>query len=248
MNLKKKIIYNRIILKISGDFLQKDNYLDVNNDLINNFITVIKNIIPLGVQIGIVIGGGSIFKGKKLAQNNNIKTVLGDHIGILSTIINGLLLCSQMNLHNINTVIMSAVAIKNICDEYNIIKALNLIKNNHIIIFVGGLGCPAFTTDTAACLRGIELEADAIFKITKVNGVFAQDPIKFPHAKFYKKIDYNFILYRQLNIMDHTSIILSRDANIPIHILNINKIGFLQQIITGCSIKGEVIGTLITNI
>ncbi|QJC30424.1 UMP kinase [Enterobacteriaceae endosymbiont of Neohaemonia nigricornis] len=240
--INNKIVYKRIILKISGDFLQKNYYLNVNNDLIKNLINEIKYIISLGVQIAIVIGAGNYFKGRNITLNNNIKPVLGDHIGMLFTIINGLILNDNINSKGINAIIMSSLPIPGICNEYNINKALNIIQSNKIIIFVGGTGCSVFTTDTAACLRGIELEAQAVLKITKVNGVYSKDPIKYSNAVLYKKLTYNDVLHKKLDVMDQTAIILARNVSMPIHILNINQSGSLYKILTG-----NIIGTIITN-
>ncbi|QJC33710.1 UMP kinase [Enterobacteriaceae endosymbiont of Donacia provostii] len=241
MNTKKKIFYNRIILKISGEFLQGKNISGIDNKLLNYIIQEIQSILPLGIEIGIVIGGGNLFRGRYCNKNNNVKRVLGDQIGMISTIINGLLLYNSFKNKLINVYLMSSLPIKSICQEYNIFKAIDLIKNN-IIILTGGLGNPLFTTDTTACLRAIELEADAVLKATKVNGVYSKDPINYSNAKFFNLINYDYLIKNKIKIMDNTAFLLARDYNIPIHIFNIYKPGSLYKIITG-----QIIGTIIKN-
>ncbi|QJC38569.1 UMP kinase [Enterobacteriaceae endosymbiont of Donacia fulgens] len=239
MNIKKKIIYNRIILKISGEFLQGKNLSGIDNKLLDYIIKEIKSILPLGIEIAIVIGGGNLFRGKYCNGNNNLKRVLGDQIGMLSTIINGLLLYQSIKNKLINVYLMSSLPIPGICTGYNAFKAIDLIKKN-IIILTGGIGNPLFTTDTTACLRGIELEANAILKATKVNGVYSKDPINYSNAKFFNKIDYDYVIKKKIKIMDNTAFILARDYNVPIHIFNIQKPGSLYRILTG-KIEGTVI-------
>ncbi|QJC36932.1 UMP kinase [Enterobacteriaceae endosymbiont of Donacia vulgaris] len=241
MNIKSKIIYNRIILKISGEFLQGKNFSGVDNKLLDYLIQEIKSILPLGIELAIVIGGGNLFRGKYCKDNNNLKRVLGDQIGMLSTIINGLLLYQSVKNKLINVYLMSSIPIQGICQEYNAFKAIDLIKNN-IIILTGGIGNPLFTTDTTACLRGIELEANAILKATKVNGVYSKDPVNYSDAEFFNKINYDYVIKKKIRIMDNTAFILARDYNIPIHIFNIQKPGSLYRILTG-----KIEGTIIKN-
>ncbi|QJC35302.1 UMP kinase [Enterobacteriaceae endosymbiont of Donacia proxima] len=241
MKIKKKIVYNRIILKISGEFLQGKNLSGIDNKLLNYIIQEIKSILPLGIEIGIVIGGGNLFRGRYCDENNNIKRVLGDQIGMISTIINGLLLYHSIKNKLINVYLMSSLPIKGICKEYDTFKAIDLIKNN-IVILAGGIGNPLFTTDTTACLRAIELEADAILKATKVDGVYSKDPINYPDAEFFHKINYDYVIKKKIKIMDSTAFLLAHDYNIPIHIFNIKKTGSLYKILTG-----KNIGTIIKN-
>ncbi|QJC34902.1 UMP kinase [Enterobacteriaceae endosymbiont of Donacia piscatrix] len=241
MKIKKKIVYNRIILKISGEFLQGKNLSGIDNKLLDYIIQEIKSILPLGIEIGIVIGGGNLFRGRYCNENNNIKRVLGDQIGMISTIINGLLLYHSIKKKLINVYLMSSLPIQGICKEYNTFKAIDLIKN-HIVILAGGIGNPLFTTDTTACLRAIELEADAILKATKVDGVYSKDPINYPNAKFFHTINYDYVIKKRIKIMDNTAFFLANDYNIPIHIFNIQKPGSLYKILTG-----KIIGTIIKN-
>ncbi|QJC35710.1 UMP kinase [Enterobacteriaceae endosymbiont of Donacia sparganii] len=241
MNIKKKIIYDRIILKISGEFLQGKNLSGIDNKLLDYIIQEIKSILPLGIEIGIVIGGGNLFRGKYCNGNNNLKRVLGDQIGMLSTIINGLLLYHSIKKKLINVCLMSSFSIQGICNGYNTFEAIDLIKKK-IIILTGGIGNPLFTTDTTACLRGIELEANAVLKATKVNGVYSKDPINYSDAKFFNKINYDYVIKKKIKIMDNTAFILARDYNMPIHVFNIQKPGSLYRIVTG-----QIEGTIIKN-
>ncbi|QJC29969.1 UMP kinase [Enterobacteriaceae endosymbiont of Plateumaris sericea] len=243
MNMKNKLIYKRVIIKISGEFLQDKNDLSItiNINQLNYIIQEIKTILPLGIQIGIVIGGGNLFRGKSIVLNNNLDRIIADQMGILATIINGLALYNVMQLYLKNIYLMSSIKINGICDGYDIIKARNLIDNNNIIILSGGIGNPLFTTDTTVSLRGIELEANAILKATKVNGVYSKDPIENYDAKFYRKLTYDYVLKKKIQVMDYTAFILARDYDIPIHIFNINKSGSLYRVLTG-----EKEGTIIS--
>ncbi|QJC28189.1 UMP kinase [Enterobacteriaceae endosymbiont of Plateumaris braccata] len=242
MKIKNKLIYKRVIIKISGEFLQDRNDLSItiNINQLNYIIQEIKKILPLGIQIGIVIGGGNLFRGKSIVLNNNLDRIIADQMGILATIINGLALYNSMKLYLKNIYLMSSIKINGICDEYDIMKARNLIKDN-IIILSGGIGNPLFTTDTTVSLRGIELEADAILKATKVNGVYSKDPQKNYDAKFYSKLTYDYVLKKKIQVMDDTAFILARDYDIPIHIFNINRSGSLYRVLTG-----EIEGTIIS--
>ncbi|QJC28642.1 UMP kinase [Enterobacteriaceae endosymbiont of Plateumaris consimilis] len=242
MKIKNSLIYKRVIIKISGEFLQDkhDLSITININQLNYIIEEIKKILPLGIQIGIVIGGGNLFRGKSIVLNNNLDRIIADQMGILATIINGLALYNSMKLYFKNIYLMSSIKINGICDEYDIIKARSLINDN-IMILSGGIGNPLFTTDTTASLRGIELEANAILKATKVNGVYSKDPEKHYDAKFYSKLTYDCVLKKKIQVMDDTAFILARDYDIPIHIFNINKSGSLYRILTG-----ETEGTIIS--
>ncbi|QJC29084.1 UMP kinase [Enterobacteriaceae endosymbiont of Plateumaris rustica] len=234
MKTKNKLIYKRVIIKISGEFLQDKNDLSltININQLNYIIQEIKKILPLGIQIGIIIGGGNLFRGKSIVLNNNLDRIIADQMGILATIINGLALYNSMKLYLKNIYLMSSIKINGICNEYNIIKARDLINHN-IIILSGGIGNPLFTTDTTASLRGIELAVDAILKATKVDGVYSKDPVVNYDAKFYNKLTYDYVLKKKIQVMDDTALILARDYNIPIHIFNINKSGSLYRVLTG---------------
>ncbi|HXK00306.1 MAG TPA: UMP kinase [Buchnera sp. (in: enterobacteria)] len=234
-------VYKRIILKISGEVLKSSNKFDINLILLNRIIKEIKNLTELGIQVGIVVGGGNFIRGSNI-KDIGISGITSDHMGILATIINGLVIKNAMNLCNIKTYLMSAIPVSGICEHYNVEKAINFLSNRYVLIFSGGIGHPFFTTDSAACLRGIEVKADIILKATKVDGVYSADPKKYCDAVIYSKIKYKDALIQNLKIMDTTAFTLARDHNLPICIFNMYKSGALYRIIMG---KPE--GTLITS-
>ncbi|CUR53863.1 Uridylate kinase [Serratia symbiotica] len=234
-----KFPYQRILLKLSGEILQGSECFGIDIPILNRIAKEIKELIKLGIQISIVIGGGNLFRGSKL-KKIGINHVISDHIGILSTIINGLFIYDALYRINVNSNLMSIIPLNNICENYHWIKAINLLKNNRVVILSAGTGNPFFTTDSAACLRGIEIEANIILKATKVAGVYSSDPIKNPNAILYKKLSYQDVLKNELKIMDISALTLARDYNIPIRVFNINIPGILYRIVMG---KNE--GTLI---
>ncbi|XBC43518.1 MAG: UMP kinase [Buchnera aphidicola (Meitanaphis flavogallis)] len=231
--------FKRILIKLSGESLQGSNKFGVDVDALNCIIKEIKDIANLGIQVGIVVGGGNIFRGKKL-KNFGINKIVSDNVGMLSTIINGLILCDSMKKMNLNAHLMSSIPIGSICEIYHYEKAINWLKNRYVVIFSGGLGNPCFTTDSAACLRAIEIKADIILKGTKVNGVYSSDPKKNINPVLYKTITYDEALTKELQVMDLSAFILARDHKLPICIFNIYNPGILRRIVQG---KRE--GTLI---
>lgn len=238
-----KPIYRRIILKISGEALQGSEGFGIDFAMLNRMAMEIKELVSIGVQIGVVMGGGNLFRGTRLVQSG-ISRVIGDHMGMLATIMNGLAMYGSLHRIYVHTRLLSAIPVYSICHHYNCIKAINLLSNNNVVIFGAGTGNPLFTTDSAACLRGIETESDAIFKATKVDGVFSNDPIQDPNNTIlYKQLKYKDVLKNELKVMDLTAFMLARDHDLPIHIFNINKVGVLKRIIMGYKE-----GTLITNI
>ncbi|MFT8229873.1 MAG: UMP kinase [Enterobacterales bacterium] len=241
MLMNKNPIYKRILLKLSGEVLQGKKSFGIDFNVLNNIIKSIKELIELNIQIGIVIGGGNLFRGVKL-EKSGITRVVGDHIGMLSTIINGLAIRDNLHKLNINACLMSALPINEICSSYSCIKAINLINNKYVVIFSAGTGNPFFTTDSAACLRCIEINANVVLKATKVDGVFSDDPNKNKNTTLYKYIKYKDVLEKKLKIMDLTAFTLARDYNIPIIVFNINKPGTLKRIIMGYQE-----GTIISN-
>ncbi|WWP02311.1 MAG: UMP kinase [Candidatus Dasytiphilus stammeri] len=235
-----KPIYKRILLKISGEALQgMEKLIDVNT--LERIAQEIKEIINLNIQVAIVIGGGNIFRGSYLVTSTGIHHIVCDYIGMLATIINGLAMQEVFHRNKIMTSLMSAIPIKGICNNYDWKEAINMLSHNIVVIFSAGTGNPLFTTDSAACLRGIEIEADIILKATKVDGVFSADPFKISDAFLYKKLNYQDVLNKKLNIMDSTAFTLACEYKIPIQVFNINKSGALLRIV-----MGEYEGTLIT--
>ncbi|WDI78641.1 UMP kinase [Candidatus Purcelliella pentastirinorum] len=234
-----KFKYRRILLKVSGEIFGKNDGSNININIINNFLKEIKSISRLGIQIGLVIGGGNIVRGSDISHFG-IDRVICDYMGMLSTIINGLALSNILHNSSVNSYLMSSIPIDGICHTYDYLKAIDLLIKNFVVIFVGGIGNPFFTTDSAACLRGIELNADIILKGTKVDGVFSADPSVYPNAILYDKLSYSEILNLNLKIMDSTAFIMAKEHKLPIRIFNINSKGIIKRII-----MGEDVGTLI---
>ncbi|URJ30103.1 UMP kinase [Blochmannia endosymbiont of Camponotus sp.] len=233
-------IYRRIMLKMSGEALQGAEGFGIDTTVLNRMVIEVKELVNIGVQIGIVMGGGNLFRGTGLAQAG-MNRIVGDHIGMLATIMNGLAMRSALHHAYVHSHLMSAIPLSGVCDHYNWVKAINLLSNNWVVIFAAGTGNPLFTTDSAACLRGIEVKADVVLKATKVDGVFSTDPIQHPDATLYEQLSYRDVLERELKVMDLTAFTLAREHNLPIRIFNINKLGALKRIIMGYKE-----GTLIT--
>lgn len=234
-----KPIYQRILLKISGEVLQGNDKFGIEKISLLRIVSEIKMLLDLNIQVGVVVGGGNLFRGIELI-NKGISNIAADHIGMLSTVINGLAISDMMNKKKINHCLMSAIPINGICETYNKEKAIELLDKKHVVIFSCGIGSPCFTTDTTACLRGIEINANIVLKGTKVNGIYSNDPNKNPDAKLYDKITYENVLKKELKIMDLTAFLLARNYKLPILVFNINIPGILYRIVLG-----ENVGTLI---
>ncbi|ABF13862.1 UMP kinase [Candidatus Palibaumannia cicadellinicola] len=234
-----KPIYQRILLKLSGEALQGKNNFGIDTNALNRIVQEIKELIKFKINIGIVIGGGNLFRGTLLAHLG-IQRVVCDHMGMLATVINSLAIRNTMLHININANILSAIPLDGICELYNLDKAIDLLEKNIVVIFAAGIGNPFFTTDSAACLRGLEIGADVVLKATKVDGVFSADPKIDPDAILYDQLNYKDILKQELKIMDLTALTLAHDNHLPIRVFNINKPGALWRVVMG---KKE--GTLI---
>ncbi|WWO96481.1 MAG: UMP kinase [Candidatus Dasytiphilus stammeri] len=235
-----KVIYKRILLKISGEALQGSQNFGIDKSIVERIVQDIKELLALKVQVAIVIGGGNIFRGEKLAREG-MDRVLSDYMGMLATVMNGLALLEAFNRIAVPSCMMSAIPLTGVCEYYRREKALHLLQKNYVVILSAGTGNALFTTDTAACLRGIEIRADVILKATKVEGVFSSDPVLNHNAILYKHITYQEVIKKELQIMDFAAFTLARDNSIPIRVFNINKIGVLQRIVSG-----QEEGTLIT--
>jgi uridylate kinase len=201
----------------------------------------IKELVELGVEVGVVIGGGNFLRGGTLAENG-MNRVVGDHMGMLATVMNGLAMRDALHRAYVNARLMSAIPLNGVCDAYNWAEAISLLKTGRVVIFAAGTGNPFFTTDSAACLRGIEIEADTVLKGTKVDGVYSDDPQKNPDATLYAHLSYNEIIEKELKVMDLAAFTLARDHQMPISVFNMNKPGALKRVILG-----EDEGTLITD-
>ena len=233
--------YKRILLKLSGEALQGDEGFGIDPTVLDRMAQEIKELIDMGVQVAVVIGGGNLFRGAGLAKAG-MNRVVGDHMGMLATVMNGLAMRDALHRIEVNARLMSAIPLNGVCDDYRWTEAISLLKHGKVVILSAGTGNPFFTTDSAACLRGIEIEADVVLKATKVNGVYSADPVKDPNATLYKTLNYEKVLDDELKVMDLAAFTLARDHNLPICVFNMNKPGALRRVILG-----ESEGTLINN-
>ena len=238
--MKNKLKYHRILLKISGEALMGGKEFGINADVLQRYAEEIHAVHKLGVEIGVVIGGGNIYRGIE-NSSDRIDRVTGDQMGMLATIINGLALQNALEHHGLFTRLMSSIKMEEMAEPYIRRRAIRHLEKRRIVIFGAGTGNPYFTTDTAAALRAVEIRSDVIIKGTRVDGVYDSDPEKNPKAKMFQEISYIDVLNKDLKIMDLTAITLCRENDMPIVVLNLNKRGNLLHLV-----HGEHVGTLVT--
>jgi uridylate kinase len=231
--------YDRILLKLSGEALTGAADFGIDPKVLDRMAVEIGQLVEIGVQVGLVIGGGNLFRGAALNEAG-MDRVTGDHMGMLATVMNALAMRDALERAGIPTRVMSAIPMSGVVEHYDRRTAIRHLKNGDVVIFSAGTGNPFFTTDSAACLRGIEINANLVLKATKVDGVYSADPVKDPKAQKYASLTYDEVLDKKLGVMDLTAICLSRDHNMPLRVFNMNKAGALFAILTG---KDE--GTLI---
>lgn len=232
-------LYKRILLKLSGEALQGDSLFGINPAKLTKVSQEIASVTKLGVQVGLVIGGGNLIRGSELCVTG-LDRVTADQMGMMATVINGLALLATLDRKGIPATVMSAIAVPGLVETYDRRKAKEELSNGKVVIFVGGTGNPLVTTDSAAALRGIEVGVDIVIKATKVDGVFAADPIKNPKAERYDVLSYDEVLEQRLGVMDLNAILLCRDHGLPLRVFNMSNQGGLQRIV-----MGESVGTLI---
>lgn len=224
--------YKRVLLKLSGEALMGDMEFGIDPKVLNRIALEIGQLIGIGVQVGIVIGGGNLFRGRAL-QEAGMDRVTGDHMGMLATVMNSLAMRDALERSNISTRVTSAIPMSGVVEHYDRRRAIRDLKEGDVVIFCAGTGNPFFTTDSAACLRGIEINADVVLKATKVDGVYSADPLKDPSAVKYDRLTYDEVLVRQLGVMDLTAICLCRDHDMPVRVFDMNKNGALLSIMLG---------------
>ena len=239
MSTNPKPAYRRVLLKLSGEALQGSEGFGIDPAVLERMAQEIKELVELGVQVGLVIGGGNLFRGAGLAKAG-MNRVVGDHMGMLATVMNGLAMRDALHRAYVNARLMSAISLQGVCDSYSWAEAISQLRAGKVVIFSAGTGNPFFTTDSAACLRGIEIEADVVLKATKVDGVFTDDPVKNPDAVLYQELSSDEVLEKELKVMDLAAFTLARDHDLPIRVFNMNKPGALRRVI-----MGEPEGTLI---
>lgn len=237
----KNIKYKRVLLKLSGESLMGKNQFGIDPTVLKFFAEELKKIHELGAQIGIVIGGGNIYRGLN-ANDQGIDRVTGDQMGMLATMINSLALQNSLENAGVYTRLMSAIQMEEIAEPYIRRRAIRHLEKSRIVIFGAGTGHPYFSTDTAASLRAVEIEADAILKGTRVNGVYDSDPETNPDAAFLTEISYLDVLKKNLRVMDLTAISLCKENDLPIVIFNMNETDNLLKVI-----NGKVVGTAVSN-
>ena len=224
--------YRRILLKLSGEALMGGEDYGIDPEVLQRLAKEILELSRAGVQVGVVIGGGNIFRGAGLAAAG-MDRVTGDHMGMLATVMNALAMRDALERSNIPALVMSAISMVGVTDHYDRRKAMRHLSAGEVVIFAAGTGNPFFTTDSAACLRAIEIDADLVLKATKVDGVYTADPFKDPNAEKFERLTYDEVLDRKLGVMDLTAICLVRDHKMPLRVFNMNKPGALLNIVVG---------------
>jgi uridylate kinase len=231
--------YRRILLKLSGEALLGEGDYGIDPKLLDRLAREVGESVSSGVQVALVIGGGNIFRGAALAASG-MDRVTGDHMGMLATVINALAMQDALERLGVATRVMSALKVNQVCEDYIRRRALRHLEKGRVTIFAAGTGNPFFTTDSAASLRAVEIGADLMVKATKVDGVYSDDPLTNPSAKFYKRLTYDQAIDERLKVMDTTAIILCRDNGIPLRVMNLYEPGALVRVAAG-----EDIGSLV---
>jgi uridylate kinase len=232
--------YRRVLLKLSGEALQGAGDFGIDAKVLNRLATDVLACTQLGVQVALVIGGGNLFRGASLSADAGMDRVTGDHMGMLATVMNALAMQDAIEKIGLKVRVMSAIRINQVCEDYIRRRAVRHLEKGRVVIFAAGTGNPFFTTDSAASLRAIEIGADVLFKATKVDGVYAADPMKHPDAERYARLSYDEVIARQLMVMDTTAVVLCRDHDMPLRIFDVNAPDALVK-----AVRGEDIGTLV---
>lgn len=231
----------RVLLKLSGEALMGSEDYGIDPEVLRRIAAEIRDVVELGVEIGVVIGGGNIFRGAGLARAG-MDRVTGDHMGMLATVINALAMQDALEQFDMHARVMSAVRVNEVCEDYIRRRAIRHLEKGRVTIFAAGTGNPFFTTDTAAALRAIEIGADILLKATKVDGVYSDDPVTNPDAVHFSRIGYDQVLTDKLMVMDATAVVMCRDNNLPLRVFDLGDQGALERIV-----RGAEVGTLVTD-
>ncbi|HEU0197359.1 MAG TPA: UMP kinase [Nevskiaceae bacterium] len=232
--------YKRILIKLSGEALMGSLDYGISTDVMMQVAGEMKQLIDAGVEVAVVVGGGNIFRGEGLARAG-MDRVTGDHMGMLATVINALAIQDAAERAGLYVRVQSAIRINQVCEEYIRRRAVRHLEKGRVVVFAAGTGNPFFTTDSAAALRAVEIEADLMLKATKVDGVYDRDPVKYPGAKRYDTLSYDEVLDKRLAVMDQTAVVLCRDHAMPLRVYDMRRSGALLAIARGST----EIGTLI---
>jgi uridylate kinase len=236
-----KLAYRRILVKLSGEALMGNSDYGIDPLFLKRLAAEVAAVRENGAEVAVVIGGGNLFRGAGLARAG-MDRVTADQMGMLATVMNSLALQDALEQIGVFARVMSAIRINEVCEDYIRRRAVRHLEKGRITIFAAGTGSPFFTTDTAASLRAIEIEADLLLKATKVDGVYDSDPMLNPSARRYDRLTYDQVLDGRLNVMDATAIVLCRDHHLPLRVFNLNEPGALVRVA-----RGEEVGTLVTN-
>ena len=226
--------YKRILLKLSGEELMGEEGFGIDPKVLDRMALEIGQLVGIGIQVGLVIGGGNLFRGAALSAAG-MERVTGDHMGMLATVMNGLAMRDALDRNNISARVMSAIPMSGVVEHYDRRRALGYLAGGEVVIFSAGTGNPFFTTDSAACLRAIEVNAEIVLKATKVDGVYSADPVKDPTATLFEHLTYDQVLDKKLGVMDLTAICLCRDNAMPVRVFRMSKSGALLNIAVGGS-------------
>ena len=232
--------YKRILLKLSGEALMGQYEFGIDSDVLAQTATEVVKQQQSGTQVALVIGGGNIFRGAGLAQGG-IDRVSADQMGMLATVMNALAMQDAIKKQGVNCRVMSALKIDQLGEEYSALKAREFLSEGEVVIFAAGTGNPYFTTDTAASLRAIEIEADLLLKATKVDGIYDSDPMKNPDAKRYDQLGFDEAIAKELGVMDLTAMVLCRENNMPLCVFNMFETGALDKIVNGDKLSGTLV-------
>ena len=238
---KQSIRYKRVLVKLSGEALMGSGEYGIDPAIIKRIALEVQEILNLGVEVAVVIGGGNIFRGAGLARAG-MDRVTGDHMGMLATVMNCLAMQDALEAIGTHARVMSAIRINEVCEEYIRRRAVRHLEKGRVVLFAAGTGNPFFTTDTAASLRAIEIGAELLVKATKVDGIYSADPVKDPSAVRHPTLTFDRVLDERLNVMDATAIVMCRDNNLPLQVFNLGNAGDLLRIV-----QGESIGTVVRN-
>jgi uridylate kinase len=238
--MNDKPTFNRVLVKLSGEALLGSSDYGVDPAVLKRIAGELQDIVETGVQVAVVLGGGNIFRGAGLARAG-MDRVAADHMGMLATVMNSLAMQDALESLGMHARVMSAIRINEVCEDYIRRRAVRHLEKGRVVIFAAGTGNPFFTTDTAASLRAIEINAELLLKATKVNGVYSEDPMRNANATRYTRLTFDRVLTDKLNVMDATAIVMCRDNRLPLRVFNLNNPGDLVRVV-----RGEDVGTLVT--
>ena len=236
------VVYRRVLLKLSGEALSGASRFGIDPESLQTVARGVGELRALGVEVALVIGAGNIFRGAELVEGG-MERVTADHIGMLATVVNALALQDTLERNGLIARVMSAIRVNELCEPYLRRRAMRHLEKGRVVMFAAGTGNPFFTTDTAASLRAVEVEADLMIKATKVDGVYSADPLSDPAARRFDRLSFDQVLHRKLSVMDATAVVMCRDNDMPLRVVDMDKPGALVR-----SVMGEDEGTLVENV